>query len=107
VSSDSKISYLVDRFYAESHIDLIGLWQLVAAVQQDGALDIDIQTRVFWIITALLEKGLQVGDPPYATEGYRPWPDQDPAVVIERIRREWEALGRLPNIPDIAWFKLV
>ena len=33
-------------------------------------------------------------------------PTKPPDAVMARIRREWKALGREPNLGDICWFNL-
>lgn len=56
------------------------------------------------VARTLLSRGLRAGDPPYSAGGFRPWDDQNPDIVIQRIRSEWILLGRKPDIPDIVWF---
>jgi hypothetical protein len=56
------------------------------------------------VVRELLAHGLLAGDPPYSKDGYTAWQDQRLDAVIDRIRAEWIALGRTPNIPDIVWF---
>jgi hypothetical protein len=96
----------VERFLAEAEYDEVGLWQIAKAVEGRLGINDDAREATLSIVRELLSLGMQAGDPPYSAHGYRPWPDQDPDAVIDRIRREWVALGRTPTIPDIAWFGL-
>jgi hypothetical protein len=97
---------LVEQFCAEARSDLVGLWEIMQKVEQETGPGELARQQTLAVVSALLARGLRAGDPPYSAGGYRPWANQEPAAVIERIRREWQALGRPPNIPDIAWFGL-
>lgn len=97
---------LIGRFLAEAQDDQVGLWEIVREVEQRSASGASALEETLAVVRELLSHGLQAGDPPYSTDGYRAWADQRPDAVIERIRREWAALGRAPNIPDIVWFGL-
>ncbi|MEJ7608099.1 MAG: hypothetical protein WKF37_17980 [Bryobacteraceae bacterium] len=49
-----------------------------------------------------LARGFVAINSPYKGMGKSElWLDQEPGHVIDRIRREWDALGRIPTIPDI------
>jgi hypothetical protein len=93
----------IQGWILEASRDVIGLWNLCRAARQDfGAKKSEqVKKLVLTFVRELLANGLQainVGDG-------RPWPDQRPDNVVERISREWDALGREPNVPDIVWFK--
>jgi hypothetical protein len=95
---------LIERFLAEASDDEVGLWEIAREVERRTGPSPAAMEETLAIVRELLSRGLQAGDPPYSAGGYRAWPNQQPDAVIERIRREWTALGRTPNIPDIAWF---
>jgi hypothetical protein len=97
---------LIRRFLVEAQDDQVGLWEIVREVEQRTGLGASAMAETLAVVRELLSRGLQAGDPPYSAGGYRAWADQRPDAVTERIRREWIALGRTPNIPDIAWFGL-
>jgi hypothetical protein len=97
---------LVEQFFTEAKSDLVGLWEIVRKVEQQTGPGEIAREQTQAVVGALLARGLPAGDPPYSAGGYRPWANQEPAAVIARIRREWQALVRPPNIPDIAWFGL-
>lgn len=95
---------LVDQFLAEAKEDLVGLWEIAREVHQRAGTSGDVVEDTLALIRELVSRGLQVGDPPYSATGYHPWTDQNPDRIVSRIRQEWLALGRMPDIPDIAWF---
>ncbi|MGE0224527.1 MAG: hypothetical protein AB7F35_17770 [Acetobacteraceae bacterium] len=96
----------VDRFLAEAEDDLIGLWEIIRETNDPPRDEESAQNDTLRVVRELRAHGLQAGDPPYSDQGHRPWVNQDPDAVIDRIRRESIALGRTPNIPDIVWFGL-
>ena len=104
MDSSVVLDDLVGQFLAEAKGDLIGLWEIAREVRQRTSSDDAAREEALAVVRELLARGLLVGDPPYAAAGYRPWTDQDPDRAIARIRTEWLALGRMPNLPDIAWF---
>lgn len=102
----SEKDRLADQFCAEAREDLVGLWEIAREVEEQTGPGEAAREQTLDLVRALLQRGLRAGDPPYLAGGYRPWPNQEPDIVIERIRREWLALGRMPNITDIVWFDL-
>jgi len=97
---------VIGRLLAEAQDDEVGLWEIVREVEARTGPSASTMEETLAVVRELLSHGLQAGDPPYSAGGYRAWADQAPDAVIDRIRREWVALGRTPNIPDIAWFGL-
>jgi hypothetical protein len=97
---------LVEQFLAEARDDLVGLWEIAREVEGEADAGRNTCEDTLAGVQELLVRGMQAGDPPHSAGAYRPWPDQDPDHVIARIQREWLALGRAPNIPDIVWFSL-
>ena len=98
-------SEIVKDFMDEAQDDIVGLWEVInEARDRLGASAAGLKGASLEIVGLMLEAGFVAGDPPYSAGGYRPWPVQDRAYVLDRIDREWQALGREPNIPDIAWF---
>ena len=53
----------------------------------------------------MLDRGFEAVDLA-PSGGAVPWADQDPASVVSRIDHEWKALGREPNVGEVAWFDL-
>ncbi|MBN9564370.1 MAG: hypothetical protein J0H14_27140 [Alphaproteobacteria bacterium] len=91
-----------EDFHAEAHEDYVGLWQIAARTRRGGEIDREQALR---IVHMLLERGLRIGNLT-SSGGFIPWSRQEPGLVIDRIRREWIALGRDPSVNDIAWFDL-
>lgn len=102
--TDSERLSLVEGFLAEAAGDLVGLWEIAKEVEALLGPGEAVREQSLRIIADLLARGLAVGDPPYGPAGYQAWPNQDPAAVVARIRAEWLRLGRVPDVPDIAWF---
>jgi hypothetical protein len=100
----AEMQQMVDEFVAEARDDLVGLWEIVGRVEREIADQEAIREPTLMVVRALLARGLLAGDPPYSTNGFRLWNDQEPEAVINRIRKECLALGRVPNMPDIVWF---
>ncbi len=95
---------LVDQFCAEARDDMVGLWEIAKEVEALIGSGPAAREPTLELVRILLRRGFRVGEPPYSPGGYRAWPNQHPDAAIDRIRREWLALGRTPNIADIAWF---
>jgi hypothetical protein len=88
--------------YEAAH-DVIGLWNLCHAARYDWGVRSpeELKALVLGFVRELLANGVQAIN----VSDLQPWPDQRPDSVTERISREWDALGREPNVPDIVWFK--
>jgi len=66
----------------------------------------EIQNKTLEVIKDLLGLGfIEVSETTGGKdgEGFNPW-NLSPKESIDRIKKEWDALGREPNIGDIAWF---
>ena len=101
--TQATLDKYIQGWAEEASRDVIGLWNLCLAARRDfGAkTPAEIKTLSLSFVRELLAKGvhaINIGDG-------RPWPDQRPESVIERISREWDALGHEPDVPDIVWFK--
>ena len=96
---------LTNEFLKEAEDDVVGLWEIVKVLEdRHGVEDEALLEQSLEVVQELLANGFLAGDPPYSAGGYRPWADQRPDAVFDRIRSEWIALGHTPNIPDIVWF---
>ncbi len=97
---------VLDSLVEECQEDHIGLWRIVNAVRFDlGSADAgQTRTLVLRLVRRLLqERGIQVGWPAPDGRHFIPW-DLTPDQAIHRIEKEWSALGREPNIGELAWF---
>lgn len=102
--TQDQIKTLVQEFHTQNSEDIVGLFSVVQEVGDLFKDDDVVLEETLVIVKALLADGMVAGDPPYYPDGYRPWPDQDPLKVANRIRSEWLQLGHTPDIPDIVWF---
>lgn len=96
---------LVDDFFAESAADYVGLWEIAQSAREDlGAKTTEEALRVsLEIVQRLYEKGLRPGE--YWGGPFDYWPEEGCAAMLDRIAREWTALGGDPNLGDpICWF---
>lgn len=86
--------------------DWVGLWVIFSWVkEQIPASDPRSQrAATLAVVEKLLQLGLKVGDTPYSPGGFKEWTDQKPTSVVARIEKEWDALGEVPDIGDIASF---
>lgn len=86
--------------------DHVGLWRIVNAVRFDlGARNpIETRTMTLRLIRRLLEeRGMQAGHPAPDGRHFVAW-DLPFDQAMSRIEKEWTALGREPNIGEVAWF---
>ena len=97
---------VLESLVEECHEDHVGLWRIVNAVRFDLGPADPAQTRALTLrlVRSLLhERGVQVGSPTPDGRHFVTWgltPDQ----AVSRIEEEWRALGREPNIGEVAWF---
>jgi hypothetical protein len=89
----------------ECHEDHVGLWRVVNAVHIDLGITnpTEARTMTLRLIHSLLnECGMQVGRPTPDGRHFIGW-DIRPDQALERIEKEWSALGREPDIGEVAW----
>ena len=96
-----------DTLLAECAEDDVGIWEVVRAVRQENpGLDSSAtQAAALDVIRSLLETRIvQAGTLSNDERGwaFREW-NVEPAQAVESIRLKWNALGRDPDIGDIAF----
>jgi len=97
---------VLENLAEECHEDHVGLWRIVNAVRFDLGSTNPSQTPALTLrlLRSLLqEPGMQVGQPTPDGRHFVSWglsPDQ----AVSRIDRKWFALGRDPNIGEVAGF---
>jgi hypothetical protein len=97
---------VLDSLVEECQDDHVGLWRIVNAVRFDLGSTDTTQTRILslrLVRSLLQERGIQVGRPAPDGRHFLPW-DLTPDQAIHRIEEEWTAIGRDPNIGELAWF---
>jgi hypothetical protein len=90
----------------ECREDHIGLWRIVNAVRVDlGARDPSVVRELtLGLVRSLLqEPGMQVGHPAPDGRHFVSW-GLSPEEAVSRIDQAWSALGRDPDIGEVAWF---
>ncbi len=95
----------LDSLCDEAREDYLGLWQIVMRTNRLASSDERAREDTLADIRVLLARGVRAGNLT-GEGGFAAWPDQFPDSVIERVRREWVALGRAPTVNEIAWFDL-
>ena len=96
---------LTQRLLLEGRDDHLGLWWVVSEVSgcMGDAPRQEVKKETLALIHELLSAGLvEAGFPSKDGRGFEPWPGTAPEV-LERIRKEWEALDRDPSIGDVVW----
>jgi hypothetical protein len=94
----------VEELISEAQEDEVGLWLIVEKVKDELGLQDDqaIKQATLDGVARLLRTGKVVaGSYRLDRTGVERWTGSIPEV-IERISREWDALGREPNIGEIA-----
>jgi hypothetical protein len=99
---------VLESLVEECHEDHVGLWRIVNAVRFDLGSSNPSETRALTLRLVrrlLLERGMQVGHPAPDGRRFVSW-ELSPDQAVHRIEQEWAALGREPNIGDVAWFTI-
>lgn len=96
---------VLEEFLEECHDDHVGLWRIVNAAQEElGASSAEeTRTMALSLVRQLLERGMLVGHPTPDGRHFVSWEVPSDAA-LKRIEREWSALGRDPDIGEVAWF---
>ena len=88
--------------------DWIGLWVIANDVEEllgisDPMENLEVTVG---LVKDLLQCGLRAGDSPAASSAvhFKAWPDQNPKVIVDCIRREWMQRRALPSWGDGPWF---
>lgn len=87
--------------------DHIGLWEFVAAITREipSGDETAVKRGVITMAEDLLERGLMVAGFP-DERGDFDAVGEDATGVASRIDREWDELGRPPDIGEVIWFDL-
>lgn len=87
--------------------DDIGLWEFVAAITDEipSGDEPAIKRGVITMAEDLLERGLMVAGFPDRRGGFGV-AGEDSSGIASRIDREWDELGRPPDIGEVIWFNL-
>lgn len=85
--------------------DFCGLWDVVDIVKRSCKEDTPetIRAKCLEILSDLLDRGYISAGIPTRDGRFEPW-GMPVAETIDRIKTEWEQLGRKPKLGDIVWF---
>jgi hypothetical protein len=103
---NDKLSEIVQGYVEEAEIDYVGLWQIIIRVRYDlGIVDqTELRKIVLQIVRELLAAGLEAVTLRDIAPVRVAWENQDIGYVLDRIRQQWDILGRDPNPGEIVWF---
>ena len=100
------IEELVRGFMEMAEDDWVGLGFISNDVAE--VLDADESARnlelTLLVVRELLKRGLLAGDSPATGIHFNAWRSQEPDLVCQFIRREWEQRGGPPDWGDAPWF---
>ena len=97
-----------DGYIIEGTEDYVGLWQIIYEFERKfpQANTEEIKLMTLETTREILETGfMEIGMFKYVDKNnleYQIW-NLDIESIINRVEREWDELGRVPNIGDIAW----
>ncbi len=105
MTREKWIKAIFRAFANECGEDFVGLWSISWKVRQlrPRLSDDDVRVATLEIARMLLDTHDIVAGYPTRDGRFVRWPEE-PAEAIQRIEREWLALGRNPDIGDIVWF---
>jgi len=88
---------------AECSEDYVGLWSIIKRFQRAGITiePILMETTLGLLHELLSQEHIVAGQ--FSENEFHIW-KRNPTEIVVRIRDEWTALGRTPNISEIAWF---
>lgn len=104
----SEIDDEVSQLWVSAEIDDVSFPMIVGALSRldeppSGADDTE---RMLNFVSLLLDHGFVAVTSPYADPPSTPWPEQarGKAAILQRVRREWEALDHEVTFLDLCWF---
>jgi len=89
--------------------DYMGLWEIARLVSTELGTDdeLAIHDNTLQIVENMLMHGLILPGVPTNEGEFLPWVEaRNPGKSLLRISEEWDRLGHLPSLGDIAWFDL-
>lgn len=98
----------VSRFWAYAEIDDVTFPSVLDVLREEvePPPGNDDTERMLHFVGLLLDRGFVPVSSPYHDPPSQPWPEhaQGKAAVLQRLRREWEALDHEPTFLDLCWF---
>jgi hypothetical protein len=95
--------FRLDLLVRAAH-DEVGLWEVWRVVQRHRRTDRDSQrAEALAALEDLLEAGYLKAGQFSRDEGWTWW-EKPTDQIIRQLDQDWQALGRDPDLGDIAWF---
>lgn len=104
----SDIAKLKYSLLAEAEEDHVGLWEVIGNAKRvsPNANSTEIQRITLDLVNELLNSGLiEAGFPASDGRSFIPWSGGS-VEMVNRIKSEWNGLGREPNLGDVVWFNI-
>jgi hypothetical protein len=98
-----------DDLISECQEDFVGIWSVLWQVKNRiGTQDpVELQRLTLELIREILEtRTVQAGTFAPGGQQFRSW-NVPPEQAVDTIKQQWDALGREPNIGDIAFLPAV
>ncbi len=91
------LDQIIDGYYVEAGYDGVDMWQIASRAKRDLGARTRDETIVFGLEIArrLYERGVRPADYQGGPD-FHFWPDEGCQAMLDRIRREWIALGQDP-----------
>lgn len=102
---DRNFDTMLAEFRRGAARDYIGLWEVIKDIKRNIQPEPgNLKSVTLEFVATMMSSGFVAG----RSRGrkFEQWRDQRIEKVIERIDREWSALGREPNIGHIVSFDL-
>ena len=100
-----SVDSIIEDVSKECHDDYVGLWVIVRRLRDMGVEEGSIRETTLGIVRRLLDmENIVAGNfNTQIDEDFHEW-QMSIEDTITIIAREWQTLGRDPNIGDIVWF---
>jgi len=101
----NEIIAIAESCVREAADDYVGLWQIAGRIRDRFSFsnNEEVKKISLEVVRLIVHRGLYPGD--YFRMGFRFWSEDEPALVIARIDREWDAVCGDPTLADpICWF---
>jgi hypothetical protein len=102
-----NIARLKRELLEEAAEDYVGLWAALWPLREElGIEDEAVRRKIaLRVLSDLLEADLIRAGVPKGRVRFDAW-DLPAEKVLERIEREWDELGREPDIGEVVWFDI-
>jgi len=97
----TALARMVSELRQECSEDYVGVWQITRMLRDEGHTPVEMPDRVVEVVAALLSDGrVDIGQ--FEDEAFTAW-QGDVGAKVSRLKAELQALGREPDIGEVAW----